>query len=200
MHEPARPLVLASASAARRALLRAAGLEFTVVPSAVDESVLKQQRVETSPAGLAATLAAAKARDVAAKIPDALVIGADQVLDLDGRTFDKPSSRDEARDHLKMLRGRTHVLHAAVALVRSDDIVWEYVGTARLTMRSFSDVFLEEYLDKAGDNVLASVGAYQLEDLGIQLFEAIDGDHATILGLPMLPLLSELRRMGAITA
>jgi septum formation protein len=177
-------------------LLAAAGLTFSVVPSSVDESLLKQRLLGASPAALATALAIAKAESVAALMPGKLVIGADQILELDGRTFDKPASLAEARRQLTTLRGRTHVLHSAVALVFDNGALWSTVASARLNMRAFSDAFLDAYLARAGDRVLSSVGAYEIEGLGIQLFEAVDGDHATILGLPMLPLLAELRRHG----
>jgi septum formation protein len=137
---------------------------------------------------------------VANRRPEAIVIGADQVLSLEGRAFDKPGSRKEAREHLLQLRGRSHVLETAICCAKDGDTIWQHLGRATLTMRSFSEAFLDEYLDRMGSEVLASVGAYKLEGLGAQLFEAIDGDYFTILGMPLLPLLDFLRRQGALAA
>lgn len=169
------------------------------MPSSVDEAALKIGLFGQPPFAVATQLAAAKAASVSEAHPDALVIGADQVLDLDGAVFDKPADLPTARDHLRQLRRKTHALHAAVALACGGAIVWRHVESAQLTMRGFSDAFLDAYLVASGDRVLGSVGAYQLEGLGLQLFEAIDGDYTTILGLPMLPLLAELRRMGHLS-
>lgn len=187
-------LVLASASAARRALLTAAGLTFEVMPAEVDEADLKMGLTGSSPAEIATRLAAAKAAWVSVRHPAALVIGADQTLDLDGALFDKPADLAMARTHLARLRGRTHTLHAAIALATAGKVTWSHIAEAFLTMRTFSDSYLTEYLNRAGEAVCSSVGAYQIEGLGMNLFERIEGDHTTILGLPMLPLLGELRR------
>ena len=131
--------------------------------------------------------------------PGALVIGADQMLDCEGVWFDKPTGRDGAREQLKALRGRTHRLVSCAVIVRDGERIWHQIDRARLTMRNFSDAFLDEYLDSAGDDVLHSVGAYQLEGLGAQLFHRVDGDFFTILGLPLLPVLGFLRVHGVIT-
>ncbi|CCG41645.1 Maf family protein [Magnetospirillum molischianum] len=191
-------IVLASASSARRALLAAAGVMVTVDPAKIDENPTKQSLRErrAHPAAIAENLAVLKALDVSTRAPGALVIGADQTLDLAGTDFDKPRDRAEARSQLQALRGRTHRLFSAVAVVRDGQTRWRHVAEARLTMREFSNAFLEDYLDRAGDSVLSSVGGYQLEGLGAQLFTAIEGDFFTILGLPLLPLLDFLRIDG----
>ena len=190
------PLVLASRSASRHAILRDAGIPVAVEPADIDERAIEQRRAEQDAGELAAVLAREKARVVAARRPGRLVLGADQTLALGERRFSKPADRAGARRQLAALRGQTHELHSAVALVRGSSVLFEHREVARLTMRSFSDQFLEAYLDAAGAAVTASVGAYQLEKVGIQLFERIEGDHFTILGLPVLPLLEFLRSAG----
>ena len=190
------PLVLASKSASRHAILRDAGIPVAVEPADIDERAIEQRRAEQDAGELAAVLAREKARVVAARRPGRLVLGADQTLALGERRFSKPADRAGARRQLAALRGQTHELHSAVALVRGSSVLFEHREVARLTMRSFSDPFLEAYLDAAGAAVTASVGAYQLEKVGIQLFERIEGDHFTILGLPVLPLLEFLRSAG----
>jgi septum formation protein len=191
-------LVLASGSRTRRALLEAAGVAVSVVPADVDEAAIRDRllagEAAVSHESVALALAEEKAKAVSAAQPEALVIGADQVLSFEGRLFEKARDKAEARAHLVLLRGRTHALHSATALARAGDVVWRGVETARLTMRAFSDAALDAYLVHAGEAVLTSVGAYQIEGPAIQLFEAVDGDHSTILGLPLLPLLAELRR------
>ena len=195
-------MILASASSARRAMLEQAGVTFTVDVAAVDEDALKQAlRQETkNPARAAEALAELKAVRVSARHPGALVIGADQMLDHDGVWFDKPGSRDEARHQLGLLRHRTHRLTSAVVAVRDGRRLWYHTDQARLTMRNFSDTFLDSYLAQAGDAVLGSVGGYQLEGLGAQLFLTVEGDFFTILGLPLLPLLDFLRENGELTS
>ena len=192
------PLVLASGSPHRRKLLEAAGLEFEVVPADVDEAALKSKLAvaDTAPAAVAEALARAKAVAVSARHPGAVVIGADQVLALNGQLFDKPSDLAVARKQLEHLRGKTHRLLSAVALAQAGDIVWKNVGEAVLTMRHFSREFLDDYLARSGDRLLGTVGAYEIEGVGIQLFERIEGDYFTIIGLPLLPLLAELRTRG----
>ncbi len=192
------PLILASASTTRLALLQAAGLRVAARPARIDEHSLKQAaRVDdTTPSDTALMLATLKARSI--RDPDALVIGADQLLTCDGTWFDKPATRAEARDHLQRLRGHTHTLHTAVVCLRGITPVWHHVATPRLTMRRFSEATLDAYLDTEGDAVLSSVGAYRIEDRGLQLFDTVEGEHTAILGLPMLPLLGFLRQHGIL--
>ena len=194
------PLVLASKSAIRHALLRDAGVPVEVQPADIDERTIEQQRPARDAGELAALLAREKARTIAARLPGRLVLGADQTLALGERRFSKPGDRAGARAQLAALRGRTHELHTAVALVRENTIVFEHREVARLTMRAFSDSFLESYLDAVGAAVTASVGGYQLERIGIQLFERIEGEHFVILGLPLVALLQYLRQAGCLAA
>ena len=197
-----RRLILASASPFRRRMLEAAGLSFEVAAADVDEAAIKRGLMERTqmPAEIAATLGAAKALSVSARAPEALVIGADQVLAFDGELFSKPATLAEARRQLLRLRGQSHQLHTAVALATGEEAVWKLVDTATLTMRSFSEAFLDAYLRQAGERVCHTVGAYEIEGPGIQLFERVEGDIFTIIGLPLLPLLGELRIRGAIAA
>jgi septum formation protein len=191
------PLVLASKSAIRCAILRDAGLPVEVHPADIDERAIEQRSTMREAGELAALLAREKARTVAARLPGRLVLGADQTLTLGERRFSKPVDRDSARQQLEALRGRTHQLHSAVALARESSILFEHREIARLTMRRFSDHFLETYLDAAGPAALtASVGGYQVEGVGIQLFDRIDGDHFAILGLPLVALLQYFRDAG----
>ena len=196
------PLVLASASAARRALLAAAGLSFETVPAGIDETVIRdEERAAGRSAGEAAlALAVAKALSVARRRPNAVVIGADQILVCDGVSFDKPADLGAARKQLHWLRGREHVLATAVAFVQGRDVLFRGVAEPRLRIRAFSDAFLEDYLTIEGMSVLGSVGCYRIEGLGLQLFEAIEGEHSAILGLPMLSVLSVLRDIGLLKA
>lgn len=193
-------IVLASESAARRRMLEAAGVRLTVDPAAIDEGRMKGAfRSDGRTADECAVgLAVAKADVVAPRHPGALVIGADQILECDGVWFDKPRDLDEARVQLRRLRGRTHDLVSAVAVSRRKGPAWRHVERARLVMRSFGDVFLERYMMAMGDELLRSVGGYALEGLGAQLFERVEGDYFTILGLPLLPLLRHLRSQGAL--
>jgi len=181
-------------------LLAAAGLRFQVRPAAVDESALKQAaRAEGLDATAAALrLADAKAAWVAAAEPQALVIGADQILDCGDVWYDKPSDLAAARRQLLALRGQTHTLATAAVCRRGDRVVWRHATLPRLTMRLFSEQFLDSYLAAEGSEVLGSVGAYRLEGPGVQLFAAVEGDHAAILGLPLLPLLAFLREAGVL--
>jgi septum formation protein len=190
----AESLVLASRSAARAVLLTAAGIAVEVLPADIDERGIEAKAAAQDAGGAAALLAREKARAVAAQRPGRLVLGADQTLALGARRFSKPADRAAAEEQLHALRGKTHALHSALALMRDGEVLFEHADTARLTMRSFSDKFLAQYLDAAGDAVTASVGGYQLEKPGIQLFERVEGDYFTILGLPLLPLLDFLRR------
>ena len=189
-----KPLTLASGSQVRAALMRGAGLEFDVAVSGVDEDAIKADHRGT-PDALALRLAEAKARAVAR---DGLVVGADQILVCEGTLFDKPRDIDEARENLKKFRGRTHALVSGTVLLDDGAPVWSLSEQVSLTMRAFSDEFLEAYLLEAGDDVLKSVGCYQLEGPGVQLFEAVDGDYFAILGLPLVPLLAALRARSAV--
>jgi septum formation protein len=192
------PLVLASGSVVRRKLLETAGIAVEARPASLDERAVEASAPSDDPSAVAVLLARAKALRVAADVPGRLVVGADQTLALGTRRFDKPADRTAARAQLKTVAGHTHELHTAVAVARGQDVLFEHVGVARLTMRPLSDAFLDRYLEAAGDAVTASVGAYQLEALGVHLFERIEGDHFTILGLPLLPLLAYLRAEGSL--
>jgi len=196
----AAPLVLASQSKVRRALLEAAGIAVEVRPADLDERAVEADAPHLGPGAVAALLAREKALSVAAALPGRLVVGADQTLALGDRRFTKPADRAAARAQLGTLSGRIHTLHAAVAVARDGDILFDHVDRARLTMRRLSDDFLDRYLDATGEAVTASVGGYQLERTGVQLFEKIEGDHFTILGLPLLPLLASLRAHGSLAA
>jgi septum formation protein len=191
-------LILASGSAVRARLLTNAGLAFEVIPSTVDEDDIKQAHGDASVEDLAMILARAKAADVAARHPDALTIGADQILECGGKRFDKPKDRAEAASHLRAFRGRTHRLITACTIYRGAEEIWRHTTIPQLVMWAFDDAFIDAYLTRAGDGVLTSVGAYQLEGLGAHLFERIEGDYFSILGLPVLPLLSVLRLKGLL--
>jgi septum formation protein len=178
-------------------MLMNAGLIFDVVPAKIDEHRLRHDLIgAASHSEIAAELAAAKARAVAALHPDAVVIGSDQILSTDEAILSKPGSRSGARDTLRLLRGRTHWLHSGVALSIDGQVVWRTVESATLTMRMISNEELEDYLDVVGEGIFGCVGAYQIEGAGIRLFERVEGDHFTIMGMPLLPLLAELRRRG----
>ncbi len=194
------PLILASQSSARAILLRGAGLRFEARPARVDETAAKTaaQAEGTSAAEAALLLAGLKAARI--RDPDALVIGADQILVCEGTWFDKPSTRGDARAHLQALRGRVHTLETAITCHRGGQEVWRHIARPRLSVRNFSDTFLDAYLAAEGDAVLASVGAYRLEGLGAQLFDRVEGEHAAVLGLPLLPLLGFLRQHGVLLA
>ena len=195
-----RPLILASASKSRSALLRAAGVAFEVIPAHTDEDSIKAalKAKGATAAECAEALAEIKAVQVSKQHDNALVIGADQMLECEGIWFDKPADMDGARQHLVALRGKAHVLPTAVAVVLNGARLWHHVALPRLTMRGFSDAFIDSYLETAGDRVLTSVGAYQVEGPGAQLFSRIDGDFFTILGLPLLELLAHLREHGVV--
>jgi septum formation protein len=187
------PLVLASGSAIRRAILEGAGIPVEAVSADLDERAVEAQSGTVEPKAVAALLAREKARKVAASLPGRVVLGADQILVLGGRRFSKPQDRAGARAQLLALRGHTHELQSAAALVRDDALLFETFERPRMTMRAFSDAFLDGYLDLAGSAVTCSVGGYQVEGPGIQLFERMEGDHFAILGLPLLPLLGFFR-------
>jgi septum formation protein len=192
------PLVVASKSAVRRAVLEAAGIPLEVRPADIDERGIEAQGRAAEPGAVAALLAREKARAIAAVMPGRFVLGADQTLALGARRFSKPADEAAAREQLRALRGRTHELHSAVAVVRDAEVLYDRVEIARLTMRTFSDAFLDRYVAAAGAAVTASVGGYQLERIGIHLFSRIEGDHFTVLGLPLLPLLDFLRNQGLV--
>lgn len=199
-----RHLILASGSSARRAMLSNAGLAFDVMPADIDEDSVKSAVLSANPHAtpdeIATRLAVEKARAVSRQHPGVLVIGADQLLVFGDMLFSKVASLIEARAVLKKLRGRTHVLVSAAALARDSEVLWQGSDTARLAMREFSDAFLAHYLETAGAGVLACVGCYEIEGRGIQLFERIEGDTFTILGLPLLSLMTALRANGAVMA
>ena len=185
-------------------MLAAAGVAFTVEAADVDEPAIRKTllaaKSAATPPQIADALARAKAEDVSQRHKGSLVIGGDQVLALGTELLTKAKDEAAARATLKKFRGMTHELHSAVALAVDGRVLWTHTGTARLKMRDFSDAFLEEYLTRAGDRIGQSVGAYELEGLGVQLFDNIEGDYFTILGLPLLPLLAELRAHGMIAA
>jgi septum formation protein len=192
-------VLLGSSSPFRRRLLEAAGVAFRIVPADVDESLLKRALAgKVGSEGLAEALAAAKAEAVSALHPGALVIGADQVLALGEEMLGKAPDMAAARAQLVRLRGRTHQLLSAVALAQDGHVIWSKVESASLTMRDFSDSFLEAYVARCGERLLGTAGAYEIEGVGIQLFERVEGDYFTIIGLPLLPLLAELRARGAV--
>jgi len=187
------PLILASQSRARRMLLANAGIDVEAIPAGIDERAVQAAARTTAPSNIAAVLAGEKALAVSARQPGRHVVGADQTLALGERLFNKPDGRAGAFEQLRALAGHSHQLHSAVAVARDGAILFEQVAVADMTMRALSEPDISAYLAAAGDAVAASVGAYQFEGLGVHLFERIDGDHFTILGLPLLPLLGFLR-------
>lgn len=194
----AEPLVLASASPARRALLEAAGIPVETRPAGIDERSIEEGLNVRAPREVALALAQAKAQHVSKQLPGRVVLGADQTLSLGSRLFGKPADRAAACEQLMALRGKTHTLTSAFAFVRNGEHLSCDANAAQLTMRNFSEGFLADYLDAVGDAATTSVGAYQLEGVGIQLFERVEGDYTTILGLPLLPMLGALRRLGCL--
>lgn len=202
MTSASRPLLLASASRSRAALMRAAGLVFETSPAQVDEDAVKAAlKAESASApACAEALAEFKAGTVSQRHPGALVIGADQMLECGGAWFDKPKNIAGARAHLMALRGRTHTLPTSVVVALDGAPIWHHTAVPRLTVRDFSDAFLDAYLAAVGEAVTSSVGAYHLEGRGAQLFTAIEGDFFTILGLPLLPLLAFLREHAVVRA
>ena len=194
----AQPLVLASRSAARRSLLEAAGIPAETLAVDIDERGIEARAGSLSPSQIATLLAEKKALTAATRWPGRIVVGADQTLALDAQRFNKPHDRAAARDQLRVLAGRCHELHSAIAVVSDREVLFRHVEPARMTMRAVSDQFIDAYLDAAGPRALTSVGSYQLEGLGIHLFERIEGDHFTILGLPLIPLLALFRHIGVL--
>lgn len=181
-------------------MLRAAGVEIDIQPGRIDEDAVKAAMLaeRAPPRDIADKLAELKAARISARFPNSLVLGADQVLVLEDHLFNKPETLEEARTQLFMLRGQTHQLLSAAVIFENGKPVWRHVGTAKLRMRPFSDTFIEHYLDKTGDLALSSVGCYQLEGLGAQLFSHVDGDYFTVLGLPLLEVLGFLRARGVL--
>ena len=194
------PLILASSSPFRRMLMENAGLHFQAIAADIDERAIEAplERDGAGPDAVALVLAKAKAKEVSDRFPGSFVIGSDQTMSLGSRVFHKPKTIADAEEHLRVLSGQTHRLNSAIALARNGDIIWEHVSHANLTMRELSADFIHRHLIRVGEKALSSVGAYQLEGEGIQLFSTIDGDYFTIVGLPMLPLLQQLRELGAI--
>jgi len=188
-----QPLILASQSRARQALLANAGLDFEAIPADIDERKIQDGSGLSEPEQIALLLAREKALAVSSARPERIVIGADQTLALGSQLFTKPAGLIQAGDQLRRLAGKTHELHSAIAVVRNGKTLFETVSVARMTMRELTETEIETYLDAAGAAVTTSVGAYQLESLGVHLFDRIEGDHFTILGLPLLPLLAFLR-------
>lgn len=198
----AAPLVLASKSAPRRALLEAAGIPLVIDPADIDERAAEaaSPNEAASPEGAALLLARAKAFETAKRNEGKAVLGADQTLALGHERFSKPKSIEAARAQLRKFSGKTHALHSGVALVRDNTVLFETVSSAHLTMHDCSDAFLDAYLAEAGERVMQSVGAYQLESVGVNLFQKIEGDHFTILGMPLMPLLAYFRQSGMIVS
>lgn len=197
------PLILGSGSATRRQMLRAAGLTFDVVPATIDEAALRHELTSSggvTPAEIAEALARAKASDVSDRNSGSFVVGSDQVLDCAGEIFAKPRDDDGVRSTLRALSGKTHTLHSAVAIARDGRVLWSVCDAAHLTMRQLSDSVIESYVRLAGRDVRDSVGAYQIEGLGVQLFSSVEGNHFTILGMPLLPLLQALRQFEVSAA
>ncbi|WP_414631366.1 Maf family protein [Brevundimonas sp. UBA2416] len=198
MSAPTERLVLASRSAARRGMLTDAGVPFSVQVADVDEDAVKATHDPADAAGLAAELARVKALAVSRHDGDAWVLGADQTLSFDGGLVSKAGSLEAARARLMAMRGKVHHLHSGAALARNGQIVWSGVDTATMRVRDFSDAFLDAYLAAEGEGLLACVGSYRLEGMGSQLFEAVEGDYFSVLGLPLWPVLAELRRAGVL--
>lgn len=196
----AEKLILASGSPFRKAMLVDAGLDIEAVPAEIDERAVEAPLANSgvSPEDVAMILAEAKAIEVSQRRPGALVLGCDQTLSLGDEVFHKPADMEGARRRLLALSGKTHQLNSAAVLVRDGAVLWRHVGIASLTMRQFEPAFIGRHLARVGDKALSSVGAYQIEGEGIQLFKKVEGDHFTIVGLPLMPLLAELRRLGAI--
>jgi len=194
----AEKIILASGSPFRRAMLAHAGLDIEAVPADVDERALEAPLKGVSPEDVASILAEAKATEVSERKPGALVLGCDQTLSLGDEVFHKPTDMESARRHLLALSGKTHQLNSAAVLCRNGEVLWRHVGVASLTMRKLDPAFIGRHLARVGATALSSVGAYQIEGEGIQLFEKIEGDYFTIVGLPLLPVLAKLRELGAI--
>ena len=193
--EPSSDLILASSSTVRARLLREAGLNFETHPARIDEDAIKQSMLGegAKPRDIADTLAELKSQRISSRYPNAMVIGADQILVCDGELFSKPNDMQEARSHLETLSGKRHDLVTATTIARAGSVIWRRVDIVKLTMRDLSPAFISHYLEQTGEDALESVGCYRLEGLGVQLFQKIDGDFFTILGLPLLAILDFLR-------
>ncbi|MDX8527208.1 Maf-like protein [Mesorhizobium sp. MSK_1335] len=194
----AEKIIIASGSPYRKAMLVNAGLDIEAVPADVDERSLEAPLKGVSPEDVASILAEAKATEVSERKPGGLVLGCDQTLSLGDEIFHKPADMEGARKHLLALSGKTHQLNSAAVLCRNGEVLWRHVGIASLTMRKLDPAFIGRHLARVGAKALSSVGAYQIEGEGIQLFDRIEGDYFTIVGLPLLPVLKELRALGAI--
>ncbi len=192
-------LILASTSQIRQTLLKRAGLSFQALPPRIDEKQLQDQFKNQPTANLARTLAEAKSKSLGVSHPQSVIIGVDQTLVIEGKLLHKPETLQEAKDQLLEIRGKTHMLTSAICCSIAGTVIWSFDDQAKLTVRAFSDQFLSYYLEQVKHDILGSVGSYKLEAEGIQLFEKIDGDYFTILGFPLLPLLSFLRTQGMIT-
>ena len=191
-------LILASQSASRQAMLAAAGVACTALPARLDERALEAGLGPCTPQAVALTLAQAKALVVAADHPEALVLGSDSLVEVAGQRFDKPASREQAAEHLRFFSGREMRLHSAAALVRGGEALWHHAAVARLQVRPLSEAFIAGYLDHEWPAVAGCVGVFRIEGRGVQLFEAIEGDHFTVLGMPLLPVLGALRDLGEL--
>ena len=192
-------LVLASQSSSRRAMLEAAGVSFEALPAAVDERAI-EAGLEGSAADIALALARAKALAVSAQRPGRVVLGSDSLIEVDGRRFDKPASREEAAQHLRFFSGRIMHLHSAAALARDGEVLWDHGALAKLKLRQLSDQFITAYLGHEWPEVASCVGVFRIEARGVQLFEAIEGDQFTVLGMPLLPVLGALRELGELAS
>ena len=190
------PLILASQSASRRAMLTAAGVDFRAIPAHLDERALEAALKGEAPEVIALALAGAKAQAVSTEQPQSLVLGSDSLVVAGGRRFDKPASREEAADHLRWFSGKAMELHSAAALARGGAVVWSHAAVARLLVRVLDEAFIASYLDAEWPEVGGCVGVFRIEGLGVHLFEGIEGDHFTVLGMPLLPVLGALRTFG----
>lgn len=200
MTEDTDPLILASQSASRRAMLEAAGVPFIAVPAQIDERAIESEQAGKPPEVIALLLAEEKAFAVSSERPQALVLGSDSLVSVDGKRFDKPANREDAARHLRFFSGRTMHLHSAAALVRGGATLWTHAEEAILHVRPMSDEFIESYLDAEWPAVAGCVGVFRIEARGVQLFEAIEGDHFTVLGMPLLAVLGALRELEELPA
>ena len=191
-------LILASKSASRRAMLDAAGVEYEAIPAEIDERALESSLEGASPPEIAEALSVAKAAALAAVHPDRLILGSDSLVVVDGKRFDKPTSRENAAEHLRFFSGKEMVLHSAAALLRGNTCEWSHADIARLQVRDLSDAFIEHYLEREWPEVSYTVGVFRIEAIGVQLFDSIEGDQFSVLGMPLLPVLGALREHGVL--